>query len=305
MKSSDILDFDERLRALKMDDRLVRAGWEIGSFDKDGRPHYVTNPFINATLAVGVEIPFVVGTQVFRCPSKEALVNRLERATASGKVLFNAPKMRLWSDPEPGMRAVLGKTDFYNGLVTNEMVGEDGQSFRAAYPGDVIPTLSASAMSNHIGVAAIAIDEDGIARLCVAGRASAIEAGRLTASASGSCDIEDFDEAPGLVAAARRSVERELVEETGLLSGVPVRTKVVAFLRNLERGGKPEFVATIVVGGRWREVTKKLHADEQKYSASHVDIPLEELSAREPNVRGMPLSFALRSVVALGVRFVK
>jgi 8-oxo-dGTP pyrophosphatase MutT (NUDIX family) len=79
--------------------------------------------------------------------------------------------------------------------------------------------------------------------------ASAIEGGKIASTGAGSCEASDFADGGQLAAAAARAALRELVEETGIPADMVENLRPISFIRNLERGGKPEFVFAADIAG--------------------------------------------------------
>lgn len=268
-----------RLSALTLEPRLASAGWQMAFLgDGDDEPDTVFHPGLNAALSAGSQIQFTISEDSYQPDDPWMVEKRVAEMTASGKVVFDSPKIRLCADPVPGAAVGLEKTTYFNGLTTNEFCLKtykpcdnlliDGTE--RAFPMSMVPKLSRSRMSNHIGAASIAFDDEGVICLCVTGGAAAVSAGKISASAAGSIDEDDIVGATSLTGAIADTISRELAEETGLDPRTSVRTRVIAFARDLTRGGKPEFLAVSRVKGNWAEIVGELGEDERNFTAGHL-----------------------------------
>jgi hypothetical protein len=180
---------------------------------------------------------------------------------ASGKEVFNESKIRLCADLTPesmrsGERLDLQDTNYFNGLVTNELTGrrirsrrEDSELYdglRFVINNGVIYDLADSPCSNHIGISTLAFIGNGHFIINTQTPRTRRSPQLLAPSGSGSIDGSDWH------TARRRSflvqgMERELVEECTKLRVKPdhldsiCRTRIIGFARMLHQGGKPEF----------------------------------------------------------------
>lgn len=268
-----------RLSALTLEPKLAATGWQMTFLgDGDDGPDTVFHPGLNAALSSGAEIRFAMSARVYQPDDPWMVEKRVAEMTASGKALFDSSKIRLYEDPMPGAVAALEPTTYFNGLVTNELCLKTYQpcdnllidGTERAFPMSIVPRLSRSRMSNHIGAASIAFDDAGVICLCVTGGAAAVSAGKISASAAGSIDEGDIVGATSLTGAIADTISRELAEETGLDPRTSVRTRVIAFARDLTRGGKPEFLAVSRVKGNWAEIVGDLGEDERNFTAGHL-----------------------------------
>jgi hypothetical protein len=267
------------LSALMLDPKLTAAGWQMAFFGNyDDEPAAVYHPGLNAALAAGEALRHVDTGGTFRPDEAWMVERRVSEMQASGKKIFDAPKIRIANDPVPGSPVSIERTTYFNGLVTNELClktyrpcdGLEIDGTDKAFPLATIPRLSRSRMSNHLGVSTLAFDEDGKMILCVTGSASAVSAGKISASASGSVDQEDIEGAETLTDAAIASINRELTEEVGLTEDIVVQTRIIAFLRNLERGGKPEFVGVSKILTKFSEAATVVSDVEQGFIDGHM-----------------------------------
>jgi hypothetical protein len=241
-------------------------------------PDTIYHEGLNASLSDGVPLPFVMSVRPFEPDDGWMMDRRVGQLQADGRKIFDASRIRMASDPSSGHPVALEPTSYFKGLVTNEFclreyqacdgVSVDGTE--RAFPMSTIPRLARSRMSNHIGAASLAFDDDGCLCLCRTGSAAAVSAGRITSSAGGSIDIADIAGASSLTQAVADAISRELVEETGLPSGTSVETRIIAFVRHLERGGKPEFIGVSRVKGRWANFGRQVGDAERAFTDGHI-----------------------------------
>lgn len=104
-----------------------------------------------------------------------------------------------------------------------------------------IQDLSASCMSDHIGVSTIAVSSDGYAIILRHNNKTAISSDKLLPSGSGSMDYSDLQKDLNFRMSIIKAAERELCEETHILPDMIQKTQIIGFYRDLNRGGKPEF----------------------------------------------------------------
>jgi ADP-ribose pyrophosphatase YjhB (NUDIX family) len=81
--------------------------------------------------------------------------------------------------------------------------------------------------------------------------------------------MADIAGASSLTEAVADAITRELVEETGLDKAVAVETRIIAFVRHIERGGKPEFIAVSRIRGRWDDVGNSIDDAERPFTDGH------------------------------------
>jgi 8-oxo-dGTP pyrophosphatase MutT (NUDIX family) len=107
----------------------------------------------------------------------------------------------------------------------------------------VVRDFADSDCSNHLGSCTIAITADGRFVIPAQSLRAAQYPGMLMPSGSGSADVVDLDYSSTLQGLMTRSMERELLEETGLepYRSDLVETKLLGYARLWERGGKPDF----------------------------------------------------------------
>jgi hypothetical protein len=271
------------LTSLRLSPKLTGDGWTLTAVGSHGTAQdTVFSARLNAHLADGGPVHFKMSPNCFSPDDGWLLRRRVEELRSAGKKLFDSPKIRLVDDPVPGLPARVMQTTYFNGLVTNELCL---RSYRLsqehvldgtgrAFPDCEVPRLADSMMSNHIGACSLAFDTDGVLCLCETGAASAVSAGKLSPSAAGSLDMEDLHAASSLTEAVCAALSRELSEETGLDSSAEVETRVIAFARHLERGGKPEFVGVSKIPGRWSDLCGRLDQSEADYTSGHVFVNL-------------------------------
>jgi hypothetical protein len=241
-------------------------------------PDTIYHEGLNASLADGALLPFVMSVRPFEPDDAWMLDRRVSQMRAEGRNIFDSIKIRMASDPAAGHAVALEPTSYFNGLVTNEFCLQEYQACdglsvdgtERAFPLSMVPKLSRSRMSNHIGVTSLAFDDDGCLCLCVTGAAATVGAGEVTSSAAGSIAMADIAGASSLTQAVAEAITRELVEETRLEKAVAVETRIIAFVRHLERGGKPEFIGVSRIRGRWAAVAHRINDAERPFTHSHI-----------------------------------
>ncbi|UWG95562.1 hypothetical protein LPY66_11590 [Dehalobacter sp. DCM] len=179
---------------------------------------------------------------------------RLQNANAGRKNFYNQKKLCLAKDIEPGAPIVFSKGCYYNTHATNKtyfsfLYDNDGQEiFSPLYRdyGDNIPSISASVMSDEIGISTIGITTDGyivVLRQNIKANASP---GLLVPTGSGSADWSDYTSG-GFFQTIIAATNRELYEEVGKPKSFNAqsiaKTKIIGFFRWINMGGKPEFLS--------------------------------------------------------------
>lgn len=150
--------------------------------------------------------------------------------------------------------------------------------------------LAESELSDLIGVSTIAVTRDGVLVLTYQSARNAASANLLAPSGSGSLEPQDLDGATSLQDAVRRSMERELLEETGLRADQIEATRVIGFARWMERGAKPEFFGLTTLGCAADDlVSAKLANDEHLFGGALRRIPLDLVALRRELQAGTAL----------------
>lgn len=276
---------------LSLDETLKSTGWKFASLDRS-YPQILHNPRLDEFLMKGGEITFEKSSKAFNCGRKALIDDLVKDAQDRGKMLFNSEKIRLASDPAPFQRVQLEKTDYFQGLATNEFVTREWtpqngfvhSGFEEAFPGQLVGPMTRSLMSNHIGVCAFAFDVEGVLSLASTSQSTMQAANKITASAGGSCDIEDFaDDDNNLCSSVIKSVVRELSEEQGIDLSFVRAARLISFQRDLSRGGKPDFIACITLNETWSSARKELSSSEKQFTTGHVEIDCKTLGANGLN----------------------
>lgn len=194
----------------------------------------------------------------------------LAQELASGKVIFNDPKLRLCEDPDPSLLNALTplaiqRTDYFSGLLTNQLTGRpikrkegalEFDGFAFVLEGAELLPLCESPCSNHIGVSTIAFLKSG--RFLINTQTSGSRQSPELWAPSGSGSLDPVDLVGDGHTLVERGMERELLEECTDLrieptgAGSACRTKAIGFARMLHQGGKPEFFGV-----------SRLHVDER------------------------------------------
>jgi hypothetical protein len=187
---------------------------------------------------------------------REVAPYALRHLMRAGKVLFDGPILALASDvPARGEEAdalvVLRRAGFYDGLCSNELSRTVFRSHRqdrvlldgrrlvmdAAHR---LRSLADSYCTNGIGISTIALSADGRLLVVAQSMRNVAGGGKLAPAGSGSAEPRDLEGAADLREVIVRSMERELREECGLASNVPIDTKLLGWGRWVERGARPE-----------------------------------------------------------------
>lgn len=187
----------------------------------------------------------------------------LNRAFKSKRTIYNSQLIRLADEIylEHDNKIRIQKTDYFQGLCTNEMVYSKLKSVLNIYDpfvfkgedlmldenGELIQ-LCESLCSNYLGGSTLAVTSDNYIIINSQSNRSAANSGRLAPSGSGSTDFRDLKKLikskseQTFQELVKITMERELREECGLLhKNVKMKSKVIGFARLLERGGKPDF----------------------------------------------------------------
>lgn len=143
---------------------------------------------------------------------------------------------------------------YYHGYLTNfiytQYVG--GTHYKLFPPvnmnTDPIRTLGNSDFSDHIGVSTLLLTRDGYVFIFRQAGNAGYNANYYMPTGSGSMDFADFIPGEDMREIIIRGAEREMAEESSLkkllgeteFSNV-IKTSVIGYYRDLERGGKPEF----------------------------------------------------------------
>lgn len=216
-------------------------------------------------------IPIRADPRPFRLPdfARPYAARIISETVRSRARVFNGRKVRLASDltitdVETGAPCIVERTTYFDSLVTNEFffrqvrdrhgsVLFDGRAL--AMSNGLLRPLDDDRLSNHIGVSTVAVTNDRRVVLLTQGVRAAIQPGRVVASGSGSLDWRDTKRSAStlqdLVAAG---ADRELREECGIKRAIATTTNVIGFYRDVQRGGKPEFICFSQIDARFSEL---------------------------------------------------
>jgi hypothetical protein len=206
----------------------------------------------------------------------------LNKAFKSRSTIYNSQLIRLADEIylNRDNKIRVQKTDYFQGLCTNEMVYNKLKSILNIYDpfvfkgedllldenGELIQ-LCESLCSNYLGGSTVAVTNDNYIIINSQSSRSAANSGRLAPSGSGSTDFRDLKK---LVKNKKKSeqtfqelvkitMERELREECGLLhKNVKMKSKVIGFARLLERGGKPDFFGITYIDIKHHKIKESL-----------------------------------------------
>lgn len=179
---------------------------------------------------------------------------RLQNSNASRKYFYNQKKLCLSNDIEPGVQIAFSKGCYYHTHVTNKsyfsfLYNIEGQEIFSPLFRDYgynIPSISASVMSDEIGISTIGITIDGyivVLRQNIKANASP---GLLVPTGSGSADWSDYTSGSffqTIIAATNRELFEEVGKPKSFCSQSIAKTKIIGFFRWINTGGKPEFVS--------------------------------------------------------------
>lgn len=140
---------------------------------------------------------------------------------------------------------------YYNGYLTNFIFSKfiEGSNYPIYAPKNLsnynITTLGQSDFSDHIGVSTLIYTSDGYLVIFKQSVNSAYNPNKYVPSGSGSLDYSDYNKNDHDIRdIIIRGANRELLEETSLekkKQKIHIKTKVICYYRDMERGGKPEF----------------------------------------------------------------
>ncbi len=205
----------------------------------------------------------------------------LKQTLNSKRVAFNGKLLRQMQDIYPDTRSVnVQKVGYFDTQCTNELVYKKIKSYSSLeyeFFGDKLLIgsenrlydLDNSVCANHIGISTLAITRNNQILIGVQGRFSKANAGRLAPSGSGSSDYKDikknrnrfallkelvvnfrhllgyvdyrFRQPQTLHQVLIRGMERELCEECNYNRPNRINSRLIGYVRLLERGGKPDF----------------------------------------------------------------
>ncbi|MEV7549984.1 hypothetical protein AB0N89_10200 [Amycolatopsis sp. NPDC089917] len=217
---------------------------------------------IDEALSAG-DFRIVVTEEPYRLPPKlKATAPHVLPLRAKGRVLFNGPIVGMRGEPLPAAGSTpapirLHRARFFDAVCSNELAtlritrtdtGEEYDLRREelADSSGSLRTLASSELADLVGVSTIAFTADGKLVVVLQSRRNSASAMLLAPSGSGSLEPQDLDTPDGgrrrmLHTAVIAGMERELREETGVLPGEIVSTRLTGFARWMERGAKPEF----------------------------------------------------------------
>lgn len=206
----------------------------------------------------------------------------LNKAFKAKSTLYNSQLIRLadeiYLDHDNKIR--VQKTDYFQGVCTNEMVYTKLKSVINIYDpfvfkgedllldenGELIQ-LCESLCSNYLGGSTLAITNDNYIIINSQSAKSDANRDRLAPSGSGSTDFRDLkklirkknESDQTFQELVKITMERELREECGLLfKNVKMKSKVIGFARLLERGGKPDFFGITYLNIKHDKIKKSL-----------------------------------------------
>ena len=228
-----------------------------------------------------------------------------------GRLVFNGKIIGMRGDPLPPANGPAGTAQppgrppirlhiarFFDSQCSNEMCTlriahrETGEEFdpRTALLTNAngqLRTLAESTLADCVGISTIAFTADGQLVLTRQTSRNIASALLLAPSGSGSLDPRDLSPASNgtgtrpaeiLQDIARRGMERELREETGIRQDEIRHTKVIGFARWLERGAKPEFFGITELSATAKDLTERnrhLASDERLYTGGTLTLSID------------------------------
>jgi hypothetical protein len=182
------------------------------------------------------------------------LKHRFQFAKSKDALFYNEKKLCLSSDIEPDMPVAFFRGTYYDTHVTNTsyfscLQDADGHKyFSPLYlqDGFEIPSISASMMSNEIGISTMGITSDGYIIVLTQQIRSNAAPGLLVPTGSGSADFGDYSPSgffDTIIAATQRELFEEISPPKPYSANTIAKTKVLGFFRWVNMGGKPEFLS--------------------------------------------------------------
>jgi hypothetical protein len=244
------------------------------------------------------------------CPYAAAVL----RARASRHTIYNGAKLRLANDLTAGLLEQGGKvelqpTDFFSTLCTNDIaacelrrqgkfVFDGGELMRS---GRRLHDLAGSPCSNHVGVSVLAITADERLVILQQSDEAATYAGLLMPSGSAALDPFDLTAGATLQTVLREATRRIVAEESGVERDEIGETGLIGYMRQLDRGGKPEFFGLCYLRVPFAHVAHRGDTEAFIAGAEIVGAKLSELSEVLEVFRGAredQFSFSLYAALA-------
>jgi len=246
--------YKDKLKAkIKANVGLLDGGYAYESFDQQA---YLVSLDVDHYLQKSVsQIKLLPSESQYRLPQELNIFIpfALRKRLGSGRKFYNSKKIRLCDDLTPITTQIhIQKTDYFSVFCSNDLSYRKLRSRKSLSnrfnggdilldDNDCLSTLEDSVMGNNIGVSTLAITSDDYVIISLQGDLNNVGAGRFSPSGSGSEDYADAKGCKNLGAVLLNGMNRELDEECSLPKKSSVLTKVVGYIRIVERGGKPDF----------------------------------------------------------------
>ncbi len=277
--------------------RPSRTQLHPGTWAVAGRPagRCVVDP--DLTRALLDNVPARLGAPTFTLPAAAAAAAATVLAGYADRILADEGKLSLAK--LSGGAVLLRHASYLDGVVTNLSAHAidtpagvwDAAAHAARRDGTVADIGACTALSNHLGGAILAVTGDGRLLLTRQPSRSAVSAGLLTATATGSFDTDDLAEV-GFAQLSQVALGRELEEEAGIGGGL-ASYHPLGVVRDLNRAGKPDVLlfatlpADIRFGDGDRDGEEQLFLPSDGRSAASM---LRQVAARSD--AALPLSAA-------------
>jgi hypothetical protein len=240
----------------------------------------ITNQAFNDELMLGTPIPFRLSSnKTAHCfyhennPQTLTLMKWVVyNSNQNDLAIFNTRKIRVANEVAAGKEILLEPTDYVSSAMTdslafNEVTSTEhlgGNETDVLYDGVSafsdkksnaewhLLSYAENKCANQLAISTIAFSSDGFLLTIKQSSRNMINAGKILPSCSGSLDWDDLkgSKSGDLKDILKFGAERELREECALLSSwfprqkkIGCIVKVFAFVRLVERSGKPEFFA--------------------------------------------------------------
>lgn len=281
---------------------------------RHGRRFGIFSPRLNELLT-SHDLPVKALGHPYRIPDAvRPYAGAVLRDRASRHTIYNGAKLRLVNDLtsellEQGAELTLQPTDFFSTLCTNDIAAcELRRQGKFVYGGGdllgrdrQLHDLATSPCSNHVGVSALAITADE--RLVILQQApeAATYGGLLMPSGSAALDPFDLTAGATLQAVLREATRRIVAEESGVEREEIGETGLIGYMRQLDRGGKPEFFGLCYLRVPFSKVSHRGDPEAFIAGAEIVGAKLSELSEVLEVFRGAredQFSFSLYAALA-------
>jgi hypothetical protein len=249
----------DTLEKLELSPRQKALQYDIFDFfNGQSIEKYIMSPTINEYLQQQPLIETAMLKSKFRIVDEVAkLVPSIMGATfRKPGITFNGKLLRQAGEISPGApNVLLQKTAYFDGQCTHEIVYKQFKSsheIELAFDGrkllmdkdNVCYDMDVSSCSNFIGISTLVFTKD---RRFIVGQQAAFSRanrGRFAPSGSGSVNNKDTKYAKSFGGILTYAMEREFCEECNYSikkARTTMRTRLIGYVRLLERGGKPDY----------------------------------------------------------------